>query len=362
MTLSISRDMIETALASGKIGESEINALRRHVFMDGTVCKLDLKTLFEIDRHRRAHDPAWSDLFCDAVVQHVLEETPPQGYLSEENAAWLIEAIGEKRDAHTDTELEALTRIVEKARQVPPAFAAYVLRQIKNAVIYGDGPLRQGDRLTPGCVGEPEMRLIQRVLWGAGAEGHLAVSREEAEVLFDIADATAGNANAPRWNDMFARAVGNYLVGATGRQAPSREEAIQLWHTDFDGLFAKWTGRAFMAAAAAEMKKVPNIFGTTASEDLEATSAELNLAREKAQIAAAKLEGARADWLVDRIRRNGTVTGPEAALLDFIRREASDLAGEIAALIPAGGADPSDQDALDDQPRRATFGLKGRAA
>jgi len=364
MPVSMSAEMVQKAMANTRFREDEINALRRKIFMDGKVCRVDLKVLFDIDEHRRDPDPAWTDLFCDAVLQHVLEEIPPQGYLSEDNARWLMEAVGERHDARTDTELEALTRIVEKATQVPPFFAAFVLRQVKNAAIYSDGHTRQGDRFIPGAVDEADLRFIQRVIWGAGAEGRLAVSREEAEALFDIADATNGAPNVSAWNDFFARAVGNYLVGATGREAPDRQQALQIWHTDFDGLLAKWTGRALLAASWGELRKGPRgSFGTSAFEDFEATSAEANLAREKATIAAAKLEGARAEWLVDRIRRNGLVTGPEAALLDFVRREASDLAADVVALMPAENPF-SAEEKLDgaEAPARRSFGLKGRAA
>ncbi|MFX8278006.1 hypothetical protein ABTL45_19260, partial [Acinetobacter baumannii] len=62
-------------------------------------------------------------------------------------------------------------------------------------------------------------------------EGLLAVSREEAEALFAIADATTGADNVADFENLFARAIGNYLLGATGRSVPPRDVALK-WQTE----------------------------------------------------------------------------------------------------------------------------------
>jgi hypothetical protein len=56
-------------------------------------------------------------------------------------------------------------------------------------------------------------------------------------------------------------------------------------------------------------------------------------ARAAARDQAEKLTGEKADWLVDRVRRNGVVSGPEARLLAFVRKEAALLSPELRRLV-----------------------------
>lgn len=341
MTDHIAGKVLERVQASGRIEDVDVMAMRRFVFDSGSIEPDTVRRLFDIERVRKVHNPEWSDLFCEAVVDLAIHRTPPAGHLSAENAEWLIAEIGEREDARSDTELEALAAIVEKAREVPPAFSAYVLRQIKTAVVQSDGVDARGARLTPGAVGAPELKLLRRVLWGAEAGGHLAISREEAEALFDIADATTGAANDPAWNDLFARAVGNYLLGATARASLPRAAALQAWDKDYETdvvhvLTSFLNGAAKMfeggwaAAAPGE---------GTLGEEVEKAVAADEAARAKARDGAARLVGEKADWLVDRVRRNGLVSGPEAELLAFVRREANLLSPELRALVESHSAD-----------------------
>jgi hypothetical protein len=323
----------ERVRASGRIEDGDITAVRRIVYADGAVSAEELGRLFEIEHARKAHHREWSSFFREAVVDVALNQTPPLGYVSEANAEALIAAIGERRDARTDTELEALADIVQKAREVPPRFSAFVLKQIKNAVIYSDGVDAQGQPLSPGAVTASEIGLMQRVLWGAEAGGMLAISREEAEALFDIADATTGADNDPAWSDMFARAVGNYLLGATARQAISREAALQAWHTDYES--------DIVATLTRILRGTADVFETglgALGEPSLASRTEFNIAtdeleRARAREKAENLHGEKAEWLVDRIRRNGLVTGPERELLEFVKREANLTSPDLRVLI-----------------------------
>jgi hypothetical protein len=64
--------------------------------------------------------------------------------------------------------------------------------------------------------------LIRRILRaGAGA-----VTRLEAECLFDLHDATAGADNDPGFEDLFFKAIANHLAAAAGHKTASRERAL----------------------------------------------------------------------------------------------------------------------------------------
>lgn len=328
--------LLDEAARDGAITAEETLAVRRALYGDGGAVGDAFRLLYEADMRRDRPSPEWSALFVEAALDVALRETPPQGHFPPDKAARVMEAIGTKGALRVDTVLEALVAIVEKADRVPPGFSAFVLRQVKEAAIYSDGVTARGERLTPGAVGAPELRLIQRVVWGAGDEGRLAVSREEAEALFDIADATAGAANCAEWDDFFAGALGNYLIGATGRQAPSREQAFQWWETDYKadalgmlGSMVRRVGETSFSDIAGDMPR------HRLSAQMDARITAENKARDAAIAEAEKLSGEKGDWIVDRMRRNGALSAPESALMRFLEREAAQLPQALRDLAAA---------------------------
>ncbi len=321
----------EIAIEAGKTGtvtDAQIQSIRRNIYPDSVVSRYEAEGLYAIERARRSHSDAWSELFVSGVAQYVLSEAPV-GYVSAENAAWLQDQIGRRKQPTTDGDVALIAKIIEDAREVPPAFAAFALRLAKDAVIYGDGRDAHGSHHAPGRVTDADITMLQRILWGAGSEGHLAISREEAEALFAIADATVGADNAREFENMFACAVGNYLIGATGRMVPPRDAALkwdapQAYKSDVIGLI----GGLFSARAAAFREPI-----RTLRDDIEAHHADANLERDVAQLRAEAVVPEKARWLVDRIGRNGAMSPAEKALLRFIAREGAPTDPALRQLV-----------------------------
>lgn len=318
--------LLDAAMREGAIDDAQTAAVRRALYGGGGQVGEAFRLFVEADSRRRAPSREWSRLFVEAALDVALNETAPQGYFSLEKAQKMMSALDGRGPLRVDTALEALIAIVEKATQVPAEFSAFVLRHLKEAAIYSDGETASGRKLTPGAVGASELALIRRVVWGAGEEGRLAVSRAEAEALFDIADATAGADNTPDWDAFFAGAVGNYLIGATGRTPPSRERAFEMWDTPvkrdalgfFGQIFSRaWEGRAEEAAGDLARHRLSAMVEESYRRDNEARAAAIEEAE--------ALVGEKADWLVERVRRNGRMTAPESALARFLEREAREL-------------------------------------
>lgn len=316
--------------ATGVIGSSDVQAIRRTIYSDdGRISRSEAEALFTVDRGRKAHNQDWSALFVDALADYALNQQPPSGYVSEENARWIEAQILRRKEPATDTDVAMLAKIIETAREVPPSFSAFALRVVKEAVIYGDTPDDQGRPMDAGRVDEAEIDLLRRVLWGAGAEGQLAVSRDEAETLFAIADATAGAENAPAFEDLFARAVGNFLIGATGRNMPTRSDALR-WQADNDykvnvvGMLSRVLRSSLQASSYSAVLDTV-LTARSLGADLDHAQDAQNLLRAEAQAVAEVLSPERTGWLVDRIDRNGLMTPAEKALLRFVQREAKAL-------------------------------------
>jgi hypothetical protein len=75
--------------------------------------------------------------------------------------------------------------------------------------------VRSGASLQPGHVGKDEVDLLRRMLYAYGGSGNVAICRTEADVLFDINDATRTADNHPDWADLFVKAIANHLMADT---------------------------------------------------------------------------------------------------------------------------------------------------
>lgn len=210
------------------LGPDETLALRRAVWPDGTISATEANILFELNHASSSASPEWVDFFVEAITALLVEQTEPRGYVSDENAAWLMQRID--HDGHVDTlaELELLVRVIERADNVPDDLKAYTLVQIKRIVLAGEGPTRHSDMLKPGCIGTTEVRLLRRVLYAAGGHAPAHISRAEAELLFAIKDATVQGDNAPEWQTLFVQALSLHILTDPIYHALHRDEAARL--------------------------------------------------------------------------------------------------------------------------------------
>lgn len=335
-------DIAQRVAVSGRIEPSDVLAVRRAVYGgDCLVSRNEAEAVYAVERARRVASAEWSAFFVEALSDYLLNQAEPKGYVSDDNAAWLEGQISKRKVPSMDGDLAIAVRVIEEAREVPPAFAAFALRLAKEAVIYGDGADGQGRAHVSGRVDQADIAMLQRILWGAGSEGHLAVSREEAEALFAIADATTGAENDPAFDDLFAKAIGNYLLGATGRVMPDRATALRFenagsYKADVVGAMGNVFGKVFgkRPASLTAMLKTP---ASTLAQEVEDEHAQRNMERDVAIEMAAILTPEKAGWLQERIARNGVTNGPEKALLAFVERESIKLgAGSGLELAKAG--------------------------
>jgi len=327
---------------SGKVETADVLAVRRAVYGgDCLVSGAEAEAVFAVERARRVASPEWSAFFVEALSDYILNQAEPRGFVSEDNAAWLQGQISKRRTPSMDGDLAILVRVIEEAREVPPAFAAFALRTAKEAAIYGDGADAQGRAHVSGRVDQADVAMLQRILWGAGSEGHLAVSREEAEALFAIADATTGAANDPAFDDLFAKAIGNYLLGATGRVMPDRETALRFdnagaYKADVVGAMGNVLGHVF-GKRPPKLTAMLKTRASTLAQEIEDEHGQRNMERDVAIEMAAILTPEKAGWLQERIARNGVTNGPEKALLAFVERESVKLGADSGFELAKAG-------------------------
>jgi hypothetical protein len=317
------QEIASRVVASGRVEASDVLAVRRAVYGgDCLVSRAEAEAVYAIERARTTPSQEWSAFFVEALTDFVLNQEQPAGYLSAENAAWLGTEIKGRKQPSMDGDIAVVANLIEQAREVPSSFSAFALLMAKDAVVYGDGVDARGATHVSGRIDAADVALLQRILWGAGGEGQLAVSREEAEALFAIADATTGADNVPAFDDLFAKAIGNYLLGATGRAVPDRATALRFENVG--------SYKSNVVAMMGQMlSSAPDFPGALREQSLgaivEDEHAHRNMVRDVETEVAAILTPAKAEWLADRIARNGLTNGPEKALLAFVEREATKL-------------------------------------
>jgi hypothetical protein len=319
-------EAVDAISKNAKISPEDVLTLRRAVFGDGVVSDGEADMVFRLNEACPEQCVEWTDFFVESLTDYLVMQADPQGYVSESNAGWLMRKIEHDGHVESRSELDLLVKVIEKAKSSPEKLVAYALEQVKCGVLEGAGPVGRSRELEPGVVGEAEVVLLRRILYAFGGDGNIAITRAEAEILFDLNDATHEADNHASWSDLFVKAVANFLMAASGYVVPSRETALKReeWLEDRSGV------SGFMSQMLAgglrgiwqayqrdeEMDRYARLFG-----------------RENMIAESEKISALEADWLAKRIGRDGIIHENEKALLEFIREESPSVHPALLPLI-----------------------------
>ncbi|GAB4527818.1 MAG: hypothetical protein Tsb0019_29860 [Roseibium sp.] len=329
MVKPTSHEFVDTRIAEGHVGEDDVIVLRRHIYGDMVVSLDEGAALFRLNNSGSTFADTWYELFPEAIADILVHQARPEGYVSEDNAAWLITQINANGTICTRTELDAVLHVLEKAREAPDLLSQFALRAVADSVITGTGATRSGSQLVPGVISDGEVELLRRVLYaGAGSNGS-AVSRSEAEILFDLNDATVEAKNAPAWSELFAKGIANYLMAMSGFTPPPRDVALarEDW-LDQPGGFEGGLGGFFKKMFGGGVSGVREAYGdrpdpfAERGASMSANIAETEIVTED-----------EAAWLIRRIGGDGLLHENEKALLRFIREESPNIHASLHPLL-----------------------------
>lgn len=313
---------VDDIRARGTILEADVAAFRRSFYADGVITAAEAEALCNLHRLPGSKDLGWSSCFVEMLTDHLVNQASPEGYLTFEQAEWLVGQIAPHGTIDTRAELELLINLLDKARWSPQSLVAFSLEQIRRAVVDNAGPLRVGKALAAGQIDEAEVELLKRILYAYGGDGNIAITRAEAELLFEIDAATHAGENAESWPDLFVKAIANCVMSASGYATPSREQALarETWLKSRGE--ASLTG--FLAAYRAQNSEQRAI---------------AVLERQKIEIVTAEeVSIADAEWLAARIGQDGIVSKNEQALIDMLVAQCPQIAPEFHAMIGRAAA------------------------
>jgi hypothetical protein len=321
--------------ARGSIKDADVLKLRRNYYDDGRITAEEADVLFALNDACPVQDPAWAECFVEAITDYIVDQAKPEGYLTADNAQWLIERIAKDGHVESKTELELLVSVLDKARWAPQSLVRFALDQVKDAVINGTGPLRSGKLLEPGVVTEADVDLLRRILYAFGGDGNIAITEPEAEVLFDIDAATAGADNHPSWSDLFVKAIANCVMAASGYAMPSREEALarDAWLDRRGDLSLDKVVGGMVPASG-----IMGLFGIYREQTPE-ERAIARLTQQKIEIVTNEaVTMPEAEWLSRCINRHEPLTPNERALLMFLKAESPSIHPSLQALVDKAAA------------------------
>jgi hypothetical protein len=305
--------LVAELVQSGRITAEDVLRLRRNIYGVRLIIPAHIEALFELDRACSSKAPEWTDLFAETLATYLIDQQEPYGYIDEANADWLIGRM--MRDGRIDaaTELDALITLLEKSKKSPERLVRIALEAVRDTVLNGTGPARRGGDYTPGVVTEADVNLIRRVLFAFGGDQNIVVSRAEAEILFEIDEATAQTDNDPSWSDLFIKAVANCVLFYSGYTVPTRQEAMrrEQWLNEpasTGSFFSRMVGGLSCAFSG---------YGAPGSH-----TGDDHTNRRQAELAEARqVTEDEARWLAARIDRDHQVTDNEKALLAFLKEK-----------------------------------------
>ncbi len=309
-------------LSRGSIKDSDIARFRRVLYEDGIISAEEAELLFNLNDGCALKDPAWADLFIEGITDFIVFQERPQGYVTASNGHWLIDRVSKDGKVDSKSELELIVNVLDKARWAPVSLVKFALEQVKHAVISGEGPLRRGRMLDAGCITEGEVDLLRRILYAFGGDGHVAITREEADILFDIDDAVENAEPNPAWTDLFVKAVANVMMAASGFAVPSREEALRQ-EAFLDHPEQKTSVLAFLLSMVhSNLSSVQDAYHDQSAEE----RALAHLEHQRIEIITNEaITEVEATWLVSRLGRDGRLSPSETALVAYLKHESPNI-------------------------------------
>jgi hypothetical protein len=320
---SVSLDGIK---AQGVIRDTDVLSIRTKYNADSHIEQREAEQLIELNRICLRQDATWVDCFVEMLTDYVVNQAIPEGYVTLENAEWLIQQIAPSGQVATKAELELLINVLDKSRWSPQSLVTIALSQVLLAITEGSGPLRDGQPITAGvpqatvlagAVSDADVEVLRRILYAFGGDGNIAITRTEAECLFAINDATATAENCDSWRDLFVKAVGNCLLAASGYTAPSREQALarERWLERRGDL----TLGGMLSAYRAQSREEQAI-GRLERQKIEIVTGE-------------EITSDEASWLAGLLGRDSELTPNEIELLKFIKSEKPDVHPDLLPVL-----------------------------
>ena len=331
----MSSDAVSSTLATspddGNIGPDRALQVRKAIYSHDLLTAEDMNLVLGTARRAGPRPcPEWTALFSEALTDYVVHQNDPPDYIPQAKADWLAASLADNGGICSRAEFAMLIDVMTHALDVPTSLTAFALNEIKTAIVSGRRDAITGEDHPAGVVTRSDVEALRAVLYAAktGTPGH--VTRDEAEVLFEIAHAVTQT--DPSFDELFARAVGNYLM-ALSLHAPEAAEALHFekWLDEKDDFRGFWS-RMFNHAPDENSLPAPV---EAAETDLAGQVVSDEMLRNESE----QIGDSNAAWVVAHLTHREELSPAELRLLQFLDEQALSIAAPLRELIDrANGA------------------------
>ncbi len=321
--------------AVGGINAGQALEIRRTIYAHDPLTQADMDLVFRTQRSSAGADsPEWTVLFAEAVTDYVVHQNDPADYIPQAKADWLAAKLSEAGGIATAAEFAMLIDVMKSALEVPPSLSAFALGEIKSAIVSGRRTAIGGGDHAACTITKADVEALRSVLYAATTDSAGHVTREEAEALFDIAHATASGVCDPAFGELFARAVGNYLMAICWHET-GREQALnrEHWLDSRESLFQFLLHRP----ARGQEESVRMLMQSPLAQENADLAAELRQ-DEAARAESETITDDEADWVIAHLTRQAPLTAAETRLLQWLGAEAATIPPKLRTLIETANA------------------------
>ncbi len=197
----LTTEFINEITEDGIIDASKAEKIKSIIYEDGIIDRAEADALFEIADKTvgGAYDPAWMNLYVEAITDHVLKDDTSPGVVDDDEAKWLIDSIGADGIC-TPMEISLLAKVIGDSTSCPDNLIDYTLEKLMAQVV------------EDGIVDDGEVSLIKQVIYGEGGASGGKVDEKEADFIYAINDETTGNANCDDWQVLFVESLSSYYL------------------------------------------------------------------------------------------------------------------------------------------------------
>lgn len=317
----------EELIARRAISADDVPRLRRELWKDGILDREEARLVFELDHACRERASEWLQFYVDALTEYFVWKAKPRRHVGEEAARFLMDNILRDHRVSGTTELELLINVVHWCESCPEPLALFALSAVKDSVLAPETAV-YGSNRAPAVIGAGDVEIVRKVIHAPGSPGGITVTRAEAELMFELNNATVHEENASGWQDLFVKAIANYLMFPRGAPAlPDAEESLrrERWLAERRGV-----GNLFKAIGESAYRlDIPFAEVWESIDPTGAKAARRERVREDARVREALAREAidedEAKWLIGQIRADRTLNPAERALLAFIKENATSI-------------------------------------
>ena len=312
---------------SATLDSDGVMTLRREIYTKPCVTRSDFSSLLAAGRAAgAAASQDYADLLSEVASDLIVNQVDPPKYVSQGDADWFIAQVGQGGGLSCRAEFKMLVDVLRYAVSVPASLACFAVSEIEKAVVEGHRAANGEADHAAKTVTHDDVEALRTAVFAATDGSSLHVTKASAESLFRMAHAMPGANQETGFDDLFARAIGNYLLGIAHRWTPSAAEELtkEKWLDDKAPAFGAFLGSLFGGG----QRQVASVDDLVEREFRFENDADAS-----AMAKAGGIDAGEADWLLDHLTRDGPLTSAEMRLLRFLKDEASELPASLTAVI-----------------------------